>query len=1033
MSLSSVRSLIRIFYFLLIFCATLVTLLIVFLSQLDLNDYRLSLERQLSTALNQPVSIGHSSLTYSKGLALELKQLQIGPDDSAFAKIPRLIATLQLAPLFNREFILEQVRIDNPLFQVRLPLTERPAKGASHSLLNSLGISILTVHNAQLEIYQSIESKAVKRFELTSIHAVLRGWQANQSGRLVVSGQIPRYNASILLETKLPASSDPQVWRQEEHETQLKISGFSAAEFPQLKGQEYPEALDLEVNIHGAPANGTLFNALLTGAKSREKIFSLAGRWTSSQTQDAITDLSGELLTVPLTGEFHYLRQADKNYLAGRFGAKNVQLDQQLLHAWRIPQADKLLKGELERLGIVVEKSWESGQPLAGLPRIGAEVTLSNLSWDIPELKQLQDLSVDLSLENKNLLIQDGILVAGGDPIEFSGQIQSLLEKPKIALHVNFNPQLNNIKSAFKRLEQWEISGNVPGTLKLNGPILRPDFQLQADLGPTRLRYPSLLLKQTTDQAKLSIKGNLSRNRVKIDLFNIQLADSGISASGYFEKTQEGQVYSLTTQPIILEQLTPFSPILKKLRAQGEVAAELVQNRNGLQSTIVLKNVGGHLTRVLGELKNTSGKIHLDRHGLSFQKLQAALGESAFVVDGLLSDWGNPQISLDVRGTNIRAHDLIFTNPKMRFYDLDGHLKINSSGIKFSPVNVRLEQNTVATVSGAVTDFSDPQVDLDIQAETVDVLDIIRLFEGSKEIGPEKQMAEHKPLRIQISAKQGSLGGLQFRNAEGLLKNNNHRLTIFPLNFRNGDGWCQARVELDHRERHTPLKISGHVEGINASILHQDLFAKQGLINGSLRGDFHIEGYPAKDRFWEGARGGLHLQVRDGTLRKFHGLAQVFSLLNVSQIFAGKLPDMDKEGMPFSLMEGSVKIANGQMTTEDLKITSEAMNLSLIGTQSLLDDRLDFNLGVMPLRTVDKVITSIPIAGWVLTGKDKALLTAHFKIEGTTEQPKVTPVPIDSVSKTVFGILKRTLGLPGKLVKDVGTLIKKEPEKKTEP
>jgi hypothetical protein len=121
------------------------------------------------------------------------------------------------------------------------------------------------------------------------------------------------------------------------------------------------------------------------------------------------------------------------------------------------------------------------------------------------------------------------------------------------------------------------------------------------------------------------------------------------------------------------------------------------------------------------------------------------------------------------------------------------------------------------------------------------------------------------------------------------------------------------------------------------------------------------------------------------------------------------------------------------MTTEDLKITSEAMNLSLIGTQSLLDDRLDFNLGVMPLRTVDKVITSIPIAGWVLTGKDKALLTAHFKIEGTTEQPKVTPVPIDSVSKTVFGILKRTLGLPGKLVKDVGTLIKKEPEKKTEP
>ena len=84
------------------------------------------------------------------------------------------------------------------------------------------------------------------------------------------------------------------------------------------------------------------------------------------------------------------------------------------------------------------------------------------------------------------------------------------------------------------------------------------------------------------------------------------------------------------------------------------------------------------------------------------------------------------------------------------------------------------------------------------------------------------------------------------------------------------------------------------------------------------------------------------------------------------------------------------------------------------------------------MRTVDKIITSIPIAGWVLAGEDKALITAHFKIEGTSENPRVTAVPIDSVSKTVFGIFKRTLGLPVKMVKDIGSLFKKEPEKKIE-
>jgi len=173
--------------------------------------------------------------------------------------------------------------------------------------------------------------------------------------------------------------------------------------------------------------------------------------------------------------------------------------------------------------------------------------------------------------------------------------------------------------------------------------------------------------------------------------------------------------------------------------------------------------------------------------------------------------------------------------------------------------------------------------------------------------------------------------------------------------------------------------------------------------------------------------------VKDGVLRKFSGLAKVFSLLNVSQIFSGKLPDMDTEGMPFSLLQGSASIAQGKINTEDLTITSEAMNLSLFGSHNLINDQIDFTLEVMPLRTVDKVITKIPIAGWILAGKNKALLTAYFKLDGPSEQPHVSAIPLDSVSKTVFGIFKRTLGLPAKLVKDVGSLFDQESEKKSDP
>ena len=79
-------------------------------------------------------------------------------------------------------------------------------------------------------------------------------------------------------------------------------------------------------------------------------------------------------------------------------------------------------------------------------------------------------------------------------------------------------------------------------------------------------------------------------------------------------------------------------------------------------------------------------------------------------------------------------------------------------------------------------------------------------------------------------------------------------------------------------------------------------------------------------------------------------------------------------------------------------------------------------LGVKPLRTVDQVLTKIPIAGWLLTGSEKALLTAHFSIKGKSSDPEVVPIPITSLSEKVLGIFKRVLGLPGKLVTDPGVI-----------
>lgn len=1033
MNLPSARLLTRIVCYLLIFLTIIIALLIVFLSQLDINNYHISLERQLSSALNQPVKISHSSLTFNRGLALVLEDLQIGPDDAILADIPHIAATLKIAPLFDGQFILDQVQVDNPKLQLWLPFPERPTEGTSQRLINSLGIRILSVHNGNLKIYQKQDDDVVQRLELANLHAILRGWKPEKTGQLVVSGQLREQGADFLFETSLPSSRNAEVWRNEEFKTQLRITNFSTEKIPKLQGQNFPESLDLNLNLQGVPATGTNFNVTLSGADNNERFFSLAGRWTSSSQQESITKLKGELLKIPLNGELYLIRQAKKHFLAGRFGAENIALTPELLKTWRIPNADKLIHGELDRLVIILDKSWNPAEKNLGLPHIGAEITVCNLDWDAPELRQLQDLSVELSLENKILQIDNGILVADDQFIDFSGTIISPFLRPQIDLKFNFDPLIDTFVSQLNLPEDWSISGNMPGFLSLKGTLLNPDFQLQADLSSTKFQLGSLFQKQPTDRGTLKLRGQITNNRLQLDQFSLNLNNLDISGAGYFQRIQGEQEYRLAVEPINLGRLKPFSPLLQRLQIRGQIESVIAQQQTGLQGILWLKDVGAHLTSVIGDLNKTTGEVNLDQHGFTFQNLQTSLGKSNFIVSGIFSDWQNPQLNLDLSGKKVRAQDLIFSNHQLTLYDLDGHLQINADGISFSPVKVRLEENTLATVTGEISNFSDPQISLDIQSDRVDVLDIINLFVGPKTENTGKQGSRGgPPLTIKVSAKQGTIGGLNFQNAEALIRGNNHRLTIFPLKFNNGKGWCQSRIEFNHRQKVAPLKISGHAEGINASVLHQDIFKKPGLINGQLRGDFYIEGDPSNKHFWQQATGGVHIQISDGTLKKFHSLAKVFSLLNVSQIFAGKLPDMDKEGMPFSLLEGSFQIGAGQLKTEDLKITSEAMNLSMVGTQGLIDNTLDFSLGVMPLRTVDKIITSIPIAGWVLAGEDKALITAQFKIEGTSEEPKVTAVPIGSVSKTVFGIFKRTLGLPGKLVKDIGSLFKKEPEKKVE-
>ena len=189
-----------------------------------------------------------------------------------------------------------------------------------------------------------------------------------------------------------------------------------------------------------------------------------------------------------------------------------------------------------------------------------------------------------------------------------------------------------------------------------------------------------------------------------------------------------------------------------------------------------------------------------------------------------------------------------------------------------------------------------------------------------------------------------------------------------------------------------------------------------------LQGELSAKGNNAED-LKKTLLGSTKVRFEEGKLRKFAVLSKIFSLLNFSQYLKFQLPDMVSGGMPYNKISATLAIKDGVVTSNDLYVSSDAINISVIGKADLVKDYLDTTIGVKPLQTVDKVLSHIPIVGWILTGKNKSLITAYFEAKGKLEDPQVTPIPVQSMAKGVFNIFKRVFQLPATLFTNTGEVI----------
>ncbi|MEF8888841.1 MAG: AsmA-like C-terminal domain-containing protein [Desulfohalobiaceae bacterium] len=160
-------------------------------------------------------------------------------------------------------------------------------------------------------------------------------------------------------------------------------------------------------------------------------------------------------------------------------------------------------------------------------------------------------------------------------------------------------------------------------------------------------------------------------------------------------------------------------------------------------------------------------------------------------------------------------------------------------------------------------------------------------------------------------------------------------------------------------------------------------------------------------------KGKLRFQAREGRIYRITVLAKLLALLNASEILFGKVPDLQEDGLGYNSIDIEGDIQGQVLQLNKAVVDGKSLKLAATGDIDFATQRLNLIVLVSPLKTVDRIISWIPIVNYIM---DNTLVTIPFQIFGKMKDPAVVPMSPQAVGSEVFGIMKRTLSLPFKVL-----------------
>lgn len=215
------------------------------------------------------------------------------------------------------------------------------------------------------------------------------------------------------------------------------------------------------------------------------------------------------------------------------------------------------------------------------------------------------------------------------------------------------------------------------------------------------------------------------------------------------------------------------------------------------------------------------------------------------------------------------------------------------------------------------------------------------------------------------------------------------------------------------------LQIQFELQAQNQQLEHTlvCLWDNKGLMVGNFDFNADLGGQITEGQFIKSLAGEFTFKSEKGRIYRFGLLEKIFSVLNFTEIFRGKLPDLAQEGFGYNSIQIQGNLADGKIHIDKAVINGTSLEMVGSGSIDMQSKGINLTVLVAPLKTINVIISHIPIINGILG----TIVSVPVEVAGDLSNPVVIPLSPAAVGSELLGIMKKTLELPLQIIQPLMT------------